>query len=144
MLTIDSMFELAIELRNKGELKKSINILNEILDNYQIDDKTYGIHAVLGGIHIDLGENNKALENYQKATKLNPESELSSLGLYLTLAKLNKDVEAIYELMRYLKCNPAYLYKDTLEELLEGLKEGYMTNYENEIRKLAKENGVES
>jgi len=46
--------------------------------------------------------------------------------------------------MRYLKCNPAYLYKDTLEELLEGLKEGYMTNYENEIRKLAKENGVES
>ena len=82
------------------------------------------------------------LVNFKKATALNPKSELASLGLYLALTELNHHVEAINELTRYLKTCPADLYKDTLEELLEGLKKGYMTAYEDDIRNLAKLNGV--
>ena len=143
MTTIDSMFELAIELRDKGQLHDSINVLSKILDKYPIDKKAHGIYSVLGGVHADLGENEKALINFKKATELNPKSELASLGLYVTFAMLDRDQEAIDELIRYLTLNPANLYKDTLEELLEDLEEGYMTDYEDSIKNLARKNGIE-
>jgi tetratricopeptide (TPR) repeat protein len=143
MATIDSMFDLGIELRDKGELRDSINVFSKILDDYPIDKKTHGIYSVLGGVYADLGENDNALKNFRKATELNSKSELASLGLYVTLVELDKDEEAIQELIRYLKSNPADLYKDTLVELLDGLKKGYMTDYEHDIRNFAKLNGVE-
>jgi tetratricopeptide (TPR) repeat protein len=143
MATIESMFELAIELRDKGELRDSINVFSKILDDYPIDKKTHGVYLVLGGVHADLEENDKALINFKKATELNSKSELASLGLYVTLVNLDRDEEAIHELIRYLKNNPAKLYKDTLEELLEGLEKGYMTDYEDDIRNFARINGVE-
>jgi tetratricopeptide (TPR) repeat protein len=143
MATIDSMFELAIELRDKGELRNSINVFSKILNDYPIDKKTHGVYLVLGGVHADLGENDKALINFKKATELNSKSELASLGLHVTLVKLDRDEDAIHELIRYLKTYPAKLYKDTLEELLEGLEKGYMTDYEDDIRNFARVNGVE-
>jgi tetratricopeptide (TPR) repeat protein len=141
MTTIDSIFELAIELRDKGELRDSIKVFYKILDDYPTDKKTFVIFSVLAGVHADLGENDKALINFKKATELNPKSELASLGLYVTYAKLDRNKEAIHELIRYLKTNPADLYKDTLEELLESLEEGYMTDYEDDIKNLARVNG---
>jgi len=143
MTTIDSMFELAIELRDKGALQDSINVFSKILRDYPTDNRTHGIYSVLAGVHADLGEHDTALSNFKKATELNPKSELASLGLYVTLAKLDRDEEAIHELIRYLNSYPADLYKDTLEELLEGLEKGYMTNYQDDIKNLAKVNGVE-
>ena len=142
-MTIDSMFELGIELRNKGKLRDSINVFSKILNDYQSDKKTHGIYSVLAGVHADLGENDKALVNFKKASEMNQKSELASLGLYMTLAKLDRDEEAIHELIRFLKDYPADLYKDTLKELLEGLEKGYMTDYEDDIRNFAKVNGVE-
>ena len=142
MTTIDSMFELAIELRDKGELRDSIKVFSKILSDYP-SDKINGVHLVLAGVHFDLREYDKAFINFKRATELNPKSELASLGLYVTYVKLDRDEEAIGELIRYLKDYPAKLYKDTLEELLEGLEKGYMTNYEDDIRELAKINGVE-
>jgi tetratricopeptide (TPR) repeat protein len=143
MTNIDSMFELAIELRDKGQLQDSINVFSKILCEYPFDKKTHGIYSVLAGVHADLGEHDKALINFKKATELHPKSELASLGLYVTLAELNRDEEAIHELIRYLKSYPADLYKDTLTELLEGLEHGHMTNYEDDIRNLAKVNGIQ-
>jgi hypothetical protein len=59
------------------------------------------------------------------------------------LVHLKRAEEAIHELLRFLKSHPADLYKTTLEELLEGLEKGYMTDYEHDIRNLAKINGVQ-
>ena len=143
MTTIDNMFELAIELRDKGELVDSVRVFSEILSDYPKDERTHGVYSVLGGVHMDLGEYDKALVNFKKATELNPKSELASLGLYISLHQLDKDVDAIQELIRYLKNYPATMYKDTLEELLEGLAKGYMTDYEDDIRNFARANGVE-
>jgi tetratricopeptide (TPR) repeat protein len=142
MTTIDSMFELAIELRDKGELSDSVKVFSKILSDYPKDKKTHGIYSVLAGVHMDLREYDKALVNFKKATELNPKSELASLGLYVTYTKLDKDEEAIRELIRYLKSYPAKLYKDTLEELLEGLEKGCMIDYGDDIRNFARINGV--
>jgi tetratricopeptide (TPR) repeat protein len=97
----------------------------------------------LGGVYRDIEENEKALLNFKRATELNPKYELASLCKYVTLVALDKDEEAIQEMIRFLTLYPANLYKDTLEELLEGLEDGYMTDYEDSIRNFAKKNGVE-
>lgn len=144
MTTIDKLFELAIELRDKGNLKDSVGVFLKILDDYQDDEKIAVIYLVLGGVYSDLRDYNKSLDNFKKATDLNPKSELASLGLYVIYTKLHRDEEAICELIRYLREFPANLYKNTLEELLEGLEQGYMTNFKDEINELAKINGVES
>lgn len=141
-MAMESMFELGIELRRKGELRESIEVFSKILQDFATDKRTYRIYTVLAGVYSDLGEHDKALSNFKMATELNPTSELASLGLYVTLAKLGRDEDAIHELIRYLKSYPADLYKDTLEELLEGLESGYMSNFEYDIRSFAKVNGV--
>lgn len=142
MTTIDNMFELATELRDKGELKDSVGVLLKILDTYPTDKKTYGVHTILGGVYSDLREYNNALDNFKKATDLNPTSELASLGLYLTYIKLDRDEEAIEELKRYLRQFPADMYKDTLKELLDDIEEGYFPKFQDDIKELAKKNGV--
>ena len=142
MTSIEKMFESAIDFRDKGQLREAVAIFSKILDNYSNDKGLAGVHGVLGGVYMDLEEHEKALDNFKKATILSPKSELASLGLYVSYVNVDKDEEAIGELIRYLKNYPAELYKDTLEELLEGLEKGYMTNYEKEIKNLAKINGV--
>jgi len=144
MTSFDEMFELAIDLRDKGELRDAVGVLIRIVDNYPINETRIaaGVHSVLAGVYYDLEEYDNALENFKKASNLNPKSELASLGLYITYLELDRDKEAIGELIRYLKSYPAKMYRDTLEELLEGLEKGYMTNYEKEIKELAKINGV--
>jgi tetratricopeptide (TPR) repeat protein len=142
MTTIEKMFESAIELRDKGELTSAVQILSEILANFSNDPGISGVHEVLGGIYNDLKEYEKGFENFKKATIINPKSELASLGLYISYVELNKIEEAIAELFRYLNTNEADLYKVTLGELLEGLEEGDMTDYEKEIKYLAIKNGV--
>ncbi len=77
----------------------------------------------------------------KKATELNPDSELASPGLYVALASLDENVAAVEEMKRFLKNHPAKLYKDTLEELLDGWSKGFMTNYKDDITSLAKSNG---
>ncbi len=142
-MAIDKLFELGIELRDNGDLRDSVGVFSKILNDYPNDEKISGVYLVLGGVYSDLKEYEKALSNFKKATDLNPKSELASLGLYITYAKLDRDEEAIRELIRYLRQFPAKLYKDTLEELLEGLDQGYMTDFKDEINELAKINGVE-
>ena len=142
MTSIEKMFDSAIELRDKGELREAAKVLLTIIANFSNDSRIAGVHGVLGGIYNDLEDHEKAFENFQKATILKPRSELASLGLYLSYVKLDKSEKAIEELFRYLINNPAKLYKDTLEELLEDLEKGYMTDYEKEIKDVARKNGV--
>lgn len=142
MTTIDQMFELAIELRNSGDLRDAVGVLSRIVDTYSEDGRIARVHTVLGGVYSDLKDHEKALENFKKATILNEKLELASLGLYITYVKLDRDEEAISEMKRYLKSFAADLYKDTLEELLEGLRDGYMTDYKSDIEDLARTNGV--
>lgn len=142
MATIDSLFELGIELRDKGELRDSIQVFLKVLNDNPDDKAKHLVHSVLGGIHSDLREYDKALINFKTATDLKPKSELASLGLYLSYVELDRDEEAIEELKRYLRQFPADLYKDTLEELLGDIEEGYLPKFKDDIKELAKRNGV--
>jgi len=142
MTTIDTLFELGTSLRDEGKLRDSVNVFSKILREYPSDKATPGTHTVLAGVYADLKEYDNALLHFKTATQLKPQYELASLGLYVTYVELNRSEDAIHELFRYLASYPAKLYKDTLEELLGDLQNGYLMNYEDDIKKFARQNGV--
>ncbi len=141
---IDDLFNEGIELRDGGRLVQSAQIFLKIIQNYPNDRKLGGTCEVLAGIYFDLQDFNNSLAYFTKATQLKPHSELASLGVYLSYVKLNDYGEAIKELKRYLDVYPANLYRDTLKELLEDLKNGYATSFKDTIIFFAKKNGLTS
>lgn len=144
MPTIESLFELAIELRDNGNLDHSIGVLSKILDRYPGNESIHKVYVIRGGIYGDLGNHTLALGDFKNATLLNPKSELASLGLYIAYIELARYEDAIHELIRYLSSYPAELYKDTLEELVNDLHHGYMTAYREDILRLARQNGIQT
>lgn len=133
--------DLALELIEKRNFIEAEAVLLNILDHDT--QNPHSVYIVLGSLYRDMGEKQKAMENFKKATRLQPKSELASLGLYVIYHELDRDTEAMEELFRYLKSYPADLFKDTLTELLEGLEHGFMTCYKKEIHEFARLNGVE-
>ena len=55
---------------------------------------------------------------------INPNSELASLGLYLSLIHIGKDTKALKELFRYTEVNEPKLYIVTIKELKEDNIDG--------------------
>ena len=142
MLEIDKMFEAAIALRDEGHLKEAVLGFLAIITKFPHDSKIGLVHTILGGVYLDLKDYHNSSLSFKNGTRLNPKSELASLGLYLSYVKLDRDKEAINELKRYLDEYPANMYKDTLEELLEDMKKGFATAYKKTIFHFAKKNGV--
>jgi tetratricopeptide (TPR) repeat protein len=143
MPTIESLFELAIELRDSGNFDHSIGVLSKVLDRYPGNDSIYKVYVIRGGIYNSQGQHKMALEDFKRATHLNPKSEFASLGLYISYTELSQHEDAIRELIRYLVSYPAEFYRDTLAELLHSLDESYMAMYAEDIRRIARKNGIE-
>lgn len=141
-MTIEEMFKIGIDLRNSGESEKAISHFHSIINLFPNHRKIAGVYTTLAGLYKDLNDYQQAQLYFNEASKRNPNSELTSLGLYICLAKQGHDEEAILEMKRYLENNPAELYKTTIMELLEGLKDGYMNNFEELIYSFAKKNGL--
>lgn len=141
-MTIQEMFKEGIGLRNNGQFDKAIAQFLFIIEEYPRDPKIAGVYSTLAGIYSDLGDHARARVYFTKASELNPQSELASLGLYVSLVELGRDEDAIMELKRYLKDNSANLYRTTLLELIEGLEQGYMASHKDLIMTLAQKNGL--
>ena len=80
----------------------------------------------------------------EKVIKINKANEFGSQLKYLCLVKLNEINKALYEVLEFLKSNPANLYKVTLKELMIDIYAGNINDAEvvNAIKMLAIENKV--
>lgn len=141
-MSIEEMFKIGIGLRNSGESKKAVTYFESIINLYPNHPKISAVYTILAGIYSDLGSYHEAKTYFNEATRLNPKSEAASLGLYICLVELGNSEGAILEMKRYLDANAADLYRTTLGELLEGLRDGYMKNYEDLIYALARKHGI--
>ena len=140
--SIDERFSRATNLRDEGRYHDSLLELLSLIKEYPDDKQIFAAYLVAGGLYDDLNDPANAMVHFSKATKLRPQSERASLGLYLAYVNLNEAGMAIQEMKRYLDRYPADLYKTTLEELLGDLKNGYAANFEGTILMLAKRHGV--
>jgi len=134
-------FKKAVKMRDNSKFAHSIAILEDLAKTSWAS-KDLNFHLVSGGVYRSLNDHVQALKCFKKASILFPESELASLGLYLSYVKADKSEKAISELKRYLDKYPAKLYKDTLAELLDDFNSGYATNFKNTVLSLAKRNKV--
>ena len=100
------------------------------------------INSLLGLFLVNQSRYEESLKYLEKAIGLGNQSELIHLGLYIAYVSTNQDKKAVDLLFKFLENNEADLFKDTLEELVEGLQDGYLTNYKEQILFFAKKNNA--
>lgn len=135
----DKILEKASFYKKKDDYKKVVEILREGIECLP---NSRSINSLLGLFLVNLKEYDESLKYLNKAMELGNKSEFIHLGLYLVFANTDEDEKAVKLLFNYLKDHEADLFKDTLEELVEGLQNGYMTKYKDEILYFARKNKV--
>lgn len=134
-----NILEKAIALQKEGENQAAINILKSSLHDFPKDKGTLGL---LGLILSDNEAYEEAKFYLEQAIKLETQSELVHLGMYISYVKLEEYDKAIITMSNFLDKNRAELFKDTLSELLFDLGNGYATKYESKIKHYAIKNNV--
>ena len=130
----------AISLQKQECNKEAISILNELIKRNPNNPK---IISFLGLFLSKTEDYKGAIPYLEKAIKLKPNKELLFLSLYISYTEQEEYEKAFNTLFNYLEEYPANLFKDTLEELLEGLSEDYGVAYKDKIIFYAKKNNVD-
>jgi len=92
-----------------GNLEKAISIYDLWRQTYPADSAAILLNS--GVIYQQLGQKDKALESYQEAIKVQPDSQLvlgQLLGLYLTTMKLDEAQTILDKMFAQNKDNPQY------------------------------------
>lgn len=139
---VDQLVEKGLELKNQEDFQKSINILEKVILEFPDYKKVNGIKVLIAGNYYNLEKYDKTIYYADKVLLSNPKIELANLLLYLCYCNLDNHEKAFEILFTYLETNPAILFKDTLEELLEGLSHEYGTSHKDKMIYYAKKNNV--
>ncbi len=143
MTTDKKIFNRAVRLRDSDKYEESIECFLIFIEKFPTHPKLFIVYFVIAGIYLyNIIDYNKSLFYAKKSKKLKSDYEPTSLTIYLASIAIEEHEKGIKEMISFLKKYKADLYKDTIEELLEGLEEGYMTNYKEQILDMAKRNNV--
>lgn len=129
----------AIKLQKNDSDEEALSILHDLYKRNSENGKVIGF---LGLILAKTGQRAKAIPYLEKAMTINPTNELVSMSLYISYVDVEKHDNAFSVIFEYLKLYPADLFITTLEELLEGLLEGYGVTYKDKIIYYAKKNNI--
>lgn len=129
----------AIDLQKKDEDEKALSILYDLEKNNPNNTNVLGF---IGLVLAKVERRKESIPYLEKTLKLNSKYEHFHLSLYVSYAEIEEYEKAINILFNYLENNPADLFKDTLEELLDGLLSEYGTIYRDKIIFYAKKNDV--
>lgn len=112
------LIEKAISYQNKNWHKRALKILHSVEIRHKNVSCLYGLIA---SSYYQLKQFELSLKYFKKTTKLNPDSELASLGLFHSLMKLNKTNLAFNEIIRFTKKNTPKHYLITLKGLKDNV-----------------------
>lgn len=131
----EKLFELASKLRDKGEHDEAIKIMKKFLNS---TPHSPAFNGMLGGLYFNLDKFHSALRYFKTASKLNPKSELASLGYFHSLWELNYIKAALNEMDRFLKLKVCKDYLEILTELKIKKARKRIKPYKEQIEKLYK------
>ncbi len=97
---------LALQASDAGNLSKSDSILGEVV---RLDPGLFIAHFLFGVNYLKAGDNQKALESFDRARALNPGFDLTDMNRGSALARLGKVDAAIAIFLDVLKRNPSQL-----------------------------------
>lgn len=112
----ENKFNQALSLKNDKKLVESLEIFKQ-LETEEVD--YYLTFTMMGDIYWDLGELDDASKYFEKAVKLNPDSEKVSIAYFNVLWENEKKVEALNEMKRFLTNNESETYQEILKEINE-------------------------
>ncbi len=95
---------LALQASDAGALAKSNSLLSEVV---QQDPDLFIAHYSLGVNSLKSGDNQKALEQFDRAKALNPAFDLTEMNRATALARLGKVDDAVQILLEILKQTPS-------------------------------------
>ena len=136
---INKVLNEALVLHNSGDTKKAINLLKLSLDD---DFNERSVISLIGIILVDDNKFSEAIPYLEESIKLESQSEMVYLSMYIAYVKLNKFEKAIEVLGDFLEQKPAKLFKDTLRELLTDLSNGYALSFKDKIIYFANKNNI--
>lgn len=110
------IFQNIFLLREKREFRKALKLLNSLEFKYKNNKIIHGLYAI---IFYEAKDFKNSAIHYGKVITIKPNSELASLGLYLSLIQIGKDTKALKELFRYTDSYKPKLYIVTIKELME-------------------------
>ena len=114
----ESQIKKVFDLKARSHFSKGIDLL-KIMNNQFKNDKT--ILGLLGTLFYESKDYKNSSIYFKKALKANPNSELSSLGLFHSYFELGKINLALNEINRFIKENTPKLYQTTLQELRDNI-----------------------
>ena len=103
---MDSKFDEALILLNKGQFVQAKNIFSEILKH---DPNNFSAHNNIGNISFILGNLADALQNYENAIKLKPDFAEAHNNKGNVLRKLNQKEDAIESYLKATKFNQNHM-----------------------------------
>jgi predicted Zn-dependent protease len=109
-------FAEAVKIRDRGDLNSARQLFLKLAEE---DTQSTAIYAVLGDICWDMGLLDEAVLAFSHAVKLSPKLEAVSLGLFHTLWKLEKRVEALEEIKRFQSIADSEDYREIVREINE-------------------------
>jgi predicted Zn-dependent protease len=113
----------AIRLKTEGKLreaKEALNALAAARPSYP------PVRGVLAGVLFELEEFTTAAEEFGTASRLSPKSELASLGLFHSLLRIGRRVDAIAELRRFIASQASPEYTMFLDGLADAEYEEFV------------------
>jgi predicted Zn-dependent protease len=109
-------FAEAVKVRDRDDLNSARQLFLKLAEE---DTQSTAIYAVLGDICWDMGLLDEAVLAFGHAVKLSPKLEAVSLGLFHTLWKLEKRVEALEEIKRFQSIADSEDYREIVHEINE-------------------------
>jgi tetratricopeptide (TPR) repeat protein len=107
-------FSEAVKLHERGLLQDAEKLLLDLSDK---DPASVRILIVLGHVYYDMGQFDKSEMVFRRATALAPTLEAVSKGLFHSLWKLEKRVEALEEIKRFQGLSYSKDYEDIVKEI---------------------------
>jgi len=113
---LDKQFSEATKLQDAGQLESAKSLL---LDLSEKDPQSTRILAALGLVCYDLELWEEAVGVFKRAIKLAPGLEGVSKGLFHSLWKLERRVEALEEIKRFQSISDSKDYEEIVKEINE-------------------------
>jgi len=104
--------------KEKGAFLEALDMLHPLETKYE-NDKVF--NGLMANLYFELQDYENSERYFRKASQLNPQSELSSLGLFHSLFNQNKTLLSLEEIQRFTSSNKYVLYKTTIMELKSNL-----------------------
>ena len=91
MPTPNELYDLAVDLKDKGDREGAISRLEDAI---AIDPKFAIAHGMLAKLHVDLAQTDQAIEHAKKVVELEPDDVFSYTALSVIYQRCGKIPEA--------------------------------------------------